>query len=993
MILAILLGAGFVSYQSQAGIASILIASIGAALGAMTVAFVMNRVLMQSSLFTPDTQTPFEPRANSGHHNEPGQLWGDGRIIPLCGFLLVGAPLGCAATVFLVGSALVAWNTLDPENTRAVGTWIYRMMLGRGLADYLGVLLITPFMLQGVAWVRGQLNEVRLAESALFMLLAMGVTALIFTNQVRDNAVALALAALPVPIFVSAAMRIGPGAMSVLGLLISIVIVVGTENEYGPIAALLTQDTLTALGDQAYIIILIGSSLLLSAAASHARQSQILLEQSDARYRDFIGQSNEGVWRIEFYHPIPTTLSTQLQIEGIFREGYFAECNMAMAKMYGMKSPQEMLYKPLTQTLMQEEPRNHEFLRALIENGYRIENVESVEKDIEGNEHIFLNSLVCVVQNGMLVRAWGSQRDVTSMREAASKLEQSEKRLRAIIDSSPHIAVKVIDVDAVVLQWNGACEKLFGFTAAEAIGKSCDLLMITPEQFKYFQGVLAEMDKTGKPVGPAMSTFNHSSGREGKLLYTIFPVPGANGKNEFICIDLDVTAQEREREELAKLEVRLRDSQKLESLGLMASGIAHDFNNLLVGIMANAAIASQSLEAGSPAADPLATVQEAAKRAAELTRQLLAYAGKSQSQPMAVDLATFIDALVPLMKSMANDVAEVEYIAEGKQANELTWASVDTAQLQQIVMNLVLNGVEACRMKVQAGTRPVVRVMTGRTHVSQEELEACLVAPATPRAGEYVYIEVGDGGSGISAEHMPRLFDPFFTTKFTGRGLGLAVVQGIVRGHHGAIAVSSRPGEGTTFRVYLPASSELEIAASNIAIENAWHVKKQKGAGSQGYFAENAGLTVQGSSVEIKSGASADSQAGGIEVGREVVAPKRVLVVDDEPLVRDVIASVLHHWGWHVTKASDAEEGLTLLKQSDAFDAGIFDVTMPGMSGIELCDKARQLRPGMVILLSSGYSEESTSLDTHADGFIQKPFLPEALIEALDHAIDARSMR
>jgi len=270
--------------------------------------------------------------------------------------------------------------------------------------------------------------------------------------------------------------------------------------------------------------------------------------------------------------------------------------------------------------------------------------------------------------------------------------------------------------------------------------------------------------------------------------------------------------------------------------------------------------------------------------------------------------------------------------------------------------------------------------------LSQQELMACLVSPTTPQAGEYVYIEVSDSGSGITPEHMPRLYDPFFTTKFTGRGLGLAVVQGIVRGHRGAIAVSSKPGVGTTFRVFLPASTELEIAATNVANENASNIRSQRATSSRAGFAWTAGeIEIKPSSVEPIHSSSGEDQVS--------LAQKRVLVVDDEPLVRDVIASVLTHWGWQVTKADNAEEGLKLLGTDDKFVAGIFDVTMPGMSGIELCDKARQLRPAMVILLSSGYSEESTSLESHADGFIQKPFMPEDLIQALDQAIESRSVR
>jgi signal transduction histidine kinase len=253
----------------------------------------------------------------------------------------------------------------------------------------------------------------------------------------------------------------------------------------------------------------------------------------------------------------------------------------------------------------------------------------------------------------------------------------------------------------------------------------------------------------------------------------------------------DITEQKRAAE-------LMRETQKLESLGVLAGGIAHDFNNLLVGILGNASLALESLPQSSAERPLIQAVLAAGERAAGLTRQMLAYSGRGQFFLEAIDLSTFVQETIPLIAAAAPRSVKLQLDL----ASELPPINADATQVQQILMNLVVNGAEA----IAQGKPGTVRISTRRMEIDQQFLRA---EPdgwrfeLTP--GDYVLLEVRDDGCGMDERTKSRIFEPFFTTKFTGRGLGLAAALGIVRGHSGSIQVSSSPGNGTTFRVLFPA--------------------------------------------------------------------------------------------------------------------------------------------------------------------------------------------
>jgi two-component system cell cycle sensor histidine kinase/response regulator CckA len=243
-----------------------------------------------------------------------------------------------------------------------------------------------------------------------------------------------------------------------------------------------------------------------------------------------------------------------------------------------------------------------------------------------------------------------------------------------------------------------------------------------------------------------------------------------------------------------RMEQALLEAQKYESLGVLAGGIAHDFNNLLTTVIGNAELATAALHADSPVRAVLEDIQLAARRAADLARQLLVYAGKSEAVILETNLTTLVEELAPLLRaSVTNDIELQLNCVSG-----LPFVNADEVQVRQVVMNLVINASDA--IGDGAGT---ITVSTGSMYADESYLRLCHLAPSA-RAGDYSYIEVTDDGPGMGSEALARIFDPFYTTKFSGRGLGLAVVLGVVRSHSGGIGVQSELGVGTTFRFLLP---------------------------------------------------------------------------------------------------------------------------------------------------------------------------------------------
>jgi len=402
----------------------------------------------------------------------------------------------------------------------------------------------------------------------------------------------------------------------------------------------------------------------------------------------------------------------------------------------------------------------------------------------------------------------------------------------------------------------------------------------------------------------------------------------------------DVTDQVLAAEARAQLEAQVHHAQKLESLGLLAGGIAHDFNNLLVGVLSNASLALLDLDDEAPARRVVLEIERTAQRAADLTRQLLAYSGKGRFVVEPLQLSALASEMAQLLRTVVSKDATLELDLEETLPEMLG----DATQLRQVIMNLITNASDALQ-----GSPGTVTVRTRRDSALALAPDALHFGVEAIRAGEAVCLEVLDTGIGMTRSTAERIFDPFFSTKFTGRGLGLAATLGIVRGHQGAISVESTPGHGTRFVLRFPVSTPREVPP--VASE-APSLARHRG---------------------------------------------RVLVVDDDSVVRSVATALLTRRGFEVV--SDAS-GLSALERlgTNATDVRfvLLDLTMPGLTGIEMLQRLRALerdagRPPITVFLMSGYSEQEVTHgvnDLSIAGFLQKPFTiadVDALLASLEH--------
>jgi len=400
---------------------------------------------------------------------------------------------------------------------------------------------------------------------------------------------------------------------------------------------------------------------------------------------------------------------------------------------------------------------------------------------------------------------------------------------------------------------------------------------------------------------------------------------------------IDVTEQLHAEEERQYVEAQIQHAQKLESLGVLAGGIAHDFNNLLVGILGNASLALLDLDPGTEARQSLAAIEESAQRAADLTRQLLAYAGKGRYVMERMNIAPIIEDMQSLMRSAMSRNASLRVDLTVPMPD----VEVDISQFRQVMMNLVTNASDA--LGNASGT---VTVHSGQQELSREFLATCV--PGTNAApGAFAYVAVRDTGSGMDDSTRRRMFEPFFSTKFTGRGLGLAATMGIVRSHRGTLCVESATGSGTSVTLFLPIANATQHEPASVR-DGEW-----RGAG-------------------------------------------HILVVDDEDSVRAVATALLRRRGFEVTEAKDGSHAVELLRQHPAdYALVLLDLTMPGMNGEATFRALREIRDDQRVLLMSGYNEQDVTrmfLGRGLAGFLQKPFRADELYARVADTLHAQSM-
>ena len=526
------------------------------------------------------------------------------------------------------------------------------------------------------------------------------------------------------------------------------------------------------------------------------------------------------------------------------------------------------------------------------------------------------------------------------LRRVMTELEQSRNQFSLLFHQAP-IGYLVLNDVGLIQEINETFCRMVSRTRDQLMGSPFSECMEGDDRGVFLARYRAFfMAPAGKSLealilrsqGPAF--FAHMEGTVIRL--TLGRQPATNAPLLLLSVT-DITERKWAEEKRLQMERQMQQTQKLESLGVLAGGIAHDFNNLLTIILGNASLALDEMPSLSPARDSLKAIEATSLRAAELCRQMLAYSGKGRFVIENIRMNDLIGEMISLLKASISKKA----ILNLNLKEPLPPLRGDPSQIRQVLMNLVFNASEA--IGEHGG---VITISTGMMECSNEDISEIYLDDNLTE-GLYVWLEVSDTGCGMDHETQRRIFEPFFTTKFTGRGLGLSAVLGIVRGHKGALKVYSEPARGTTFKVLFPAAESdrplVPQSSSNIQHSD-W-----KGAGT-------------------------------------------VLLVDDEESVRNLGNRMLERLGFKVLIAVDGQQALETFRElHNEIVLVILDLTMPYMDGEETFRELRRIDQKVRVIMSSGYTESEITprfAGKRLSGFLQKPYTLDTLTQRLRDVLD-----
>ena len=582
-------------------------------------------------------------------------------------------------------------------------------------------------------------------------------------------------------------------------------------------------------------------------------------------------------------------------------------------------------------------PEDRELVRSMMANTaetrepfsfyYRIVRRDGAERIIQSSGSVESDA------RGRPIRMFGTAQDVTEPRRIEQELRQSEERYRDLVENA-HDIIYEHDLDGYYTSINKVGEEITGYSLEEILqlnlADTVAPAYLEKAQEMFRQKLAGEtvtayeleiLSKDGSHVPVEVNT---------RLVFHDGVPVGVQG------IARDSTERKRLEEALHESEEQLRQSQKLEAIGQLAGGVAHDFNNLLTAINGYSALALRRLGDDHPISSYLEEIKKAGDRAANLTRQLLAFGRKQLLQPLAINLNEIVSDMIKLLKRLIGE--DVQLVT--KTGANLKQIKADPGQLEQVLVNLVVNARDAMP---RGGT---VTIETANTQL--DGAYASRHVGVNP--GEYVMLAISDTGTGMDHDTRSRIFEPFFTTKEKGKGtgLGLSTVYGIVKQSGGNVWVYSEPGKGTTFKVYLP-QVEDEVPL-------------------------------------LDSKANAIMRRGS----------ETVLLVEDEDMVRNLASQILEETGYRVLAANGGEEAIQLFNaHKEPIHLMITDVVMPKMSGRDVADRLKQTHPETKVLFMSGYTDEAIVhhgiVDSHI-AFIQKPFSEVALSQKIREVLDADNL-
>jgi PAS domain S-box-containing protein len=513
------------------------------------------------------------------------------------------------------------------------------------------------------------------------------------------------------------------------------------------------------------------------------------------------------------------------------------------------------------------------------------------------------------------------------------KESHNRQELENVLSSISPDALIVINPNRQIEICNESVTRIFGYKESEVLHKQTDLLYFDRRVDKTRKGEIRDaLERNGFHIGTAKGR------RKDGTTFPLEIITGhLSGRTGAVLLLRDISYRVKAEEERLELERRVQERERLESLGALAGGIAHDVNNLLMGIMGNSELALAELEDDNSQVERYTRgIKSAADRAADLCKHLLWYSGRCGFVKQAVDISRIInDAQDSLKQEGGGDLNLELRLASGLPAVEL-----DPDQLSHVLTNLVKNASDAC----DGDTNHVV-ISTGLREFDTEELQMCHLAEnAIP--GDYVFVEVADDGKGMDRGNISRIFDPFYSTKVTGRGLGLADVLGILKGHGGFVKVESEMGKGSTFTLLFPGSSEPIMSSEEIC-------------------------------------ETSDTVFSGI-----------ALLVDDEEVVRSVCGDMLALLGFDVLTAESGDEAIAIFKdKKDEISVVLLDMTMPGMSGEETLRHMQAMHEDVVIVFSSGYNKDAAvfrDAEQGPSGFIQKPYELDVLRQKMSDVLSLR---